>query len=113
MLATEGASVLGLQADFSLLPHFPEQGAIASPGFADELNLPGGFSHVSASCLQAWRGSDPFVLMLTASLGDKPTFKLNHFLEEKAFIILANWRTMCHQFSLFSSILTFIKLEDS
>lgn len=59
--ATEGASVLGMPASFNLLHHFPEQGVITSPEFADELNLLGVFSHVSASGLQAQRGSDPLL----------------------------------------------------
>lgn len=43
-LATEGASVLGVLADFNLLHHLPEGGAIAGPVFPDDPDLLGAFS---------------------------------------------------------------------
>ena len=42
-LATEGASVLGVMADFNFLHHFPEGGTIAGPVFADDPDLLGAF----------------------------------------------------------------------
>ena len=43
-LATEGASVLGVLADFNFLHHFPEGGTIAGPVFSDDPDLLGAFS---------------------------------------------------------------------
>ena len=51
-LATEGASVLGVLADFNFLHHFPEGGTIAGPVLADDADLLGTFSHfLLLSCL--------------------------------------------------------------
>ena len=46
-LATEGASILGVLADFNFLHHFPEGGTIAGPVLADDADLLGAFSHVA------------------------------------------------------------------
>ena len=48
-LATEGARVLGVLADFNLLHHFPEGGTIAGPVFPDDPDLLGAFSHVTGT----------------------------------------------------------------
>ena len=45
--ATEGASVLGVLADFNFLHHFPEGGAITGPVFTNDTDLLGTFSHVA------------------------------------------------------------------
>lgn len=43
-LATEGASVLGVLADFNFLHHFPEGGTITGPVFPDDPDLLGALS---------------------------------------------------------------------
>ena len=55
-LATEGASVLGVLADFNFLHHFPEGGTIAGPVLADDADLLGAFSHVAGTQAQVRRG---------------------------------------------------------
>lgn len=42
--ATEGASILGVLADFNFLHHFPEGGAITGPVFTDDADLLRAFS---------------------------------------------------------------------
>ncbi|XP_073741099.1 UPF0538 protein C2orf76 homolog isoform X3 [Callorhinus ursinus] len=44
--ATEGASVLGVQAYFNLLHHFPEGGTTTGPVFTHDSDLLGAFSHL-------------------------------------------------------------------
>lgn len=56
-LATEGASVLGVLADFNFLHHFPEGGTIAGPVLADDADLLGAFSPVESSGLNRWAES--------------------------------------------------------
>ena len=48
-LAAEGASVLGVLADFNCLHHFPEGGTIMGPIFTHDSDLLGAFSHVAAT----------------------------------------------------------------
>jgi hypothetical protein len=48
-LATEGASILGVLADFNFLHHFPEGCTIAGPVLADDADLLGAFSHVAGT----------------------------------------------------------------
>lgn len=47
--ATEGASGLGVRADFSFLHHFPEGGTLMSPVFTHDSRLLGAFSHVTSN----------------------------------------------------------------
>lgn len=44
----EGAGVLGVLAEFSLLHHFPVRGTVLAPVFTEDSDLLGAFSHVSA-----------------------------------------------------------------
>jgi hypothetical protein len=57
-LATEGASVLGVLADFNFLHHFPEGSTIADPVLPEDPDLLGVFSHVTRTKAQARRGKD-------------------------------------------------------
>ena len=48
-LATEGARVLGMLADFNFLHHFPDGGTIAGSVFPDDPDLLDAFSHVAGT----------------------------------------------------------------
>ena len=48
-LATKGAGILGVLADFNFLHHFPEEGTITGPVFAHDSDLLGAFRHVNAT----------------------------------------------------------------
>ena len=62
-LATEGASVLGVLADFNFLHHFPEGGTIAGPVLADDADLLGAFSHVAGTQAQVRRAPAIFFML--------------------------------------------------